>query len=227
MDNISIHSTEALGKNFIPQKYLKEGSNEYYFRNKQTFWSQNHWRKLKSDEIDLLVVNGNWAEDWNSILIATEFEFSQIINNKFYGLVRIGRVKNQCLEHEGLKLPIGISNSLIISSDIGDDSAIHNVDYLAHYIVGDRCILFNIDEMYTTDTAKFGNGIVKEGEPEDKRIWIALMNEAGGRSILPFDGINTADAYLWAKYRDDKKLQDSLLSITQNQNDAHRGYYLV
>ena len=129
------------------------------------------------------------------------------------------------MEHDGLKLPVGITNSCIVSSDIGDDAAIHNVHYLAHYIVGDRCILFNIDEIYTTDTAKFGNGILKDGESEDKRIWISLMNEAGGRSILPFEGINTADAYLWAKYKDDKKLQENLVNITQNQFDVHRGYY--
>ena len=225
MDKISIHSTETLGKNFIPKQYLANGKDEYFYRNQQSLWPETHWRKLKLDEIDQLKENGNRAEDWNFVLIANEFDIDRIINNNFYGLVRIGRVCDQILEHDGLKLPVGITNSLIVSSDIGDDAAIHNVHYLAHYIICDRCILFNIDEIYTTDTAKFGNGILKEGESEDKRIWISLMNEAGGRSILPFEGINTADAYLWAKYKDDKKLQENLVNITQNQFDVHRGYY--
>ena len=64
-------------------------------------------------------------------------------------------------------------------------------------------MLLNIDEVTTTDHAKFGNGIVKEGEPEDVRIWLDLMNEASGRAVLPFDGMIPADAYLWAKFRDD------------------------
>ncbi len=35
------------------------------------------------------------------------------------------------------------------------------------YLIGDHVILLNIDEMHTTNHAKFGNGIVKEGEPEE------------------------------------------------------------
>ena len=56
--------------------------------------------------------------------------------------------------------------------------AIDNVSYLAHYIIGDRCILANIGEMHTTNHAKFGNGILKDGEPETARVWLYLMNEA-------------------------------------------------
>ncbi|MCK7461943.1 MAG: DUF4954 family protein [Sphingobacterium sp.] len=100
---------------------------------------------------------------------------------KFFGLVRIGCLRNVILQHHDLKVPTGITNSLIISCDIGDDVAIHDVHYLAHYIIGDRCILFNIQEMHTTDHAKFGNGIIKEGEPENVRTWLDLMNETGCR----------------------------------------------
>ena len=103
--------------------------------------------------------------------------------------------------------------------------AIHNVHYLANYIINDRCILFNVNEISTTDHSKFGNGILKEGEDEDVRVWLEVMNEAGGRKILPFDGMITADAYLWAKYVDDKQLQQRLFDITQNSFDSRRGYY--
>jgi hypothetical protein len=60
--------------------------------------------------------------------------------------------------------------------------------------------------MHTTDHAKFGNGILKDGESESVRVWLDLMNEVGGRRVLPFDGMIAADAYLWAKYRDDKAM---------------------
>jgi hypothetical protein len=43
--------------------------------------------------------------------------------------------------------------------------------------------------------------------------------------VLPFDGIIPADAYLWAKYRDDSALQEKLISITQNSFDNRRGFY--
>ena len=51
------------------------------------------------------------------------------------------------------------------------------------------------------------------------------MNEIGTRKIMPFDGMTTADAYLWAKYIDDTKLQERLAEITQASVDFHRGYY--
>ena len=225
MDKILVQTDNTLGKNFVPQDFLSEGKDEYYYRNQDTYWPSNHWRPLTKDEIDLLIKNGNQAANWNSVLVAHEFDCNQLKNNMFYGLVRIGRIKNEILHHQGLKLPAGITNSLIISCDIGDDPALHNVHYLAHYIIGDRCLLFNIDEMLVTNSAKFGNGIIKQGESETDLIWVDLINEAGGRGILPFDGITTADAYLWAKYRDDKNLQENLKNITQSRYDNHRGYY--
>ena len=124
-----------------------------------------------------------------------------------------------------LRLPIGITNSSIHSCDIGDDCAIHNVHYLSHYIIGNRCMLFNIEEMCTTDHAKFGNGVIKDGEPEEVRVKIEVMNETGCRAVYPFDGMTTADAYMWAKYIDDEPLQQKLREITQASVDSHRGYY--
>jgi hypothetical protein len=51
------------------------------------------------------------------------------------------------------------------------------------------------------------------------------MNETGSRQVLPFDGIIPADAYLWAKYRDDEALQHRLKEITQNNSDSRHGFY--
>lgn len=225
MDRVLIVSPENYGKNFIPDEYLPEGKNEFYQRNKQVTAPINGWRNLKAFEIEALVKNDNTANDWDEVLVTDEFDPNQIKNTSFYGLVRIGRLRKVIIQHHDLQLPAGIYNSLIISCDIGDDVAIHNVHYLAHYIIGNRCILFNIQEMHTTNHAKFGNGILKEGEKESVRTWLEVMNETGCRSILPFDGMITADAYLWAKYVDDKPLQENLKIITQNCYDYRRGYY--
>jgi hypothetical protein len=225
MDQVLIVLPENIGKNFIPKEYLPHGKDEYYQRNIQTTSPKQGWRQLQSDEVESLAKNNNTADDWDNILVTSEFEPNQIKNTRFFGLVRIGRLRNIFLQHHDLKVPAGITNSLIISCDIGDDVAIHEVHYLSHYIIGDRNILFNIHEMDTTDHAKFGNGILKEGEPENLRTWLDLMNETGARKVLPFDGMITADAYLWAKYRDDKDLQENLAKITQNSFDNRRGFY--
>jgi hypothetical protein len=225
MDEVIIVPADNMGKNFISPEFLPEGKDEYYQRNIQANPPDSGWRNLRSEEVEKLVKNNNTAENWDEILVTEIFDTNQIKNNRFYGLIRIGCVRNVLLQHHDLKMPIGITNSLIIASDIGDDCAIHEVHYLAHFLIGDRTILFNIHEMDTTGHAKFGNGIVKEGESENVRTWIDLMNETGCRKVLPFDGMTTADAYLWAKYRDDLTLQERLKAITQNSFDNRRGFY--
>lgn len=225
MDQVLVVYPENMGRNFIPKEFLPEGKDEFYLRNMQSDKPGSNWRNLRSDEVERLVKNDNTSDGWDNILVTDEFDPNQIKNTRFFGLVRIGRLRNIFLQHHDLKVPTGITNSLIIASDIGDDAAIHEVHYLSHFIVGDRNILFNIQEMNTTDHAKFGNGIIKEGEPENVRTWLDIMNESGCRKVLPFDGMITADAYMWAKYRDDEALQKNLFKITQNSFDNRRGYY--
>ncbi len=225
MDKIAILPAESIGRNFIPKEFIPAGKDEYYQRNTQIPWPQNRWRHLRAEEVGRLVQNNNTSDNWDEVFVTDPFDPAKIINTEFFGLVRIGRIRNIILEHHDLQVPVGITNSTIISCDIGDDTAIHHVRYLEHYIIGDQCILLNIDEMHTTNHAKFGNGIIKEGESEDVRVWLDLMNETGCRRIPPFDGIIPADAYLWAKYRDDSALQKRLISITQNSFDNRRGFY--
>jgi len=225
MDHVSIQPSGNIGRNFIPPEYLPPGKDEYYLRNEQNKRAPGQWRHLRADELERLVKNGNTSNNWDEVLVTDEFGPGLIWNTDFFGLVRIGRLRNVILEHHDLAIPAGISNSFIVACDIGDDVAIHHVHYLAHYIIGDRCILANIDEMHATNHAKFGNGILKDGEPENVRVWLDLMNETGCRKVLPFDGMIPADAYLWAKYRDDKALQEKFKDITQKRFDSRRGYY--
>ena len=224
MDKVTIIDYDRIYKNFIDEKYL-HGHDEYYYRNLQAKKPEGGWRHLHSDEIERLVKNSNSATNWDDIWVTDEFDTNMIRNNHFFGMVRIGRVTRKVLQYHDLRVPIGITDSSIMSCDIGDDVAIHDVHYMANYIIGDRSILFNIQEISTTDHSKFGNGTIKEGEPEDVRVWLEVMNEIGARRILPFDGMITADAYLWAKYTDDTKLQERLKEITQASVDFHRGYY--
>lgn len=225
MDKVTILPYERIYTDFIDKKYLNDQQDEYHFRNQQVKMPEGGWRHLRADEIERLVINGNTSSNWDDVWVTDQFDTSMVRHNRFFGMVRIGRVQCQTLQYHDLRVPVGITDSSIISCDIGNDVAIHDVHYMANYIIGDRCILFNIQELSTTDHSKFGNGVVKEGEPEDVRVWLEVMNENGGRGILPFDGMITADAYLWAKYRDVQKLQSRLKEITQQGMDSHRGYY--
>ncbi|MGP1447314.1 MAG: DUF4954 family protein [Candidatus Limimorpha sp.] len=225
MDQVTIIEYDRIFKNFIDKKYLHDGHDEYYFRNQQAQKPAGGWRHLHSDEVERLVMNNNSSTNWDDIWVTDEFDTDMIRSNRFFGMVRIGRVRREVLQYHDLRVPVGITSSTIVSCDIGDNVSIHGVHYMANYIVGNNCILFNVHELSTTDHSKFGNGIVKEGEPENVRVWLEVMNENGGRKILPFDGMITADAYLWAKYAEDTKLQKRLKEITQNMKDNQRGYY--
>ena len=148
---------------------------EYYLRNQQNPKPAGFWRRLRAEEIEALVKNANTCDDWDSILVRDPFCPQLIKNCEIAGLVRIGRLEARLLEHHDLKIHAGITNSRIISCDLGDNVAVHNVRYLSHFLIGSHGMLLNIDEMTTTDHAKFGNGIVKVGEPEEAGgIWLDL-----------------------------------------------------
>jgi hypothetical protein len=122
-------------------------------------------------------------------------------------------------------MPVGLYNSTIISCDFGDNVVVDNVNYMAHYIIGNDVMLVNINELATSNHAKFGNGTLKIGEEEKLRIWLEVCNENGGRNILPFDGMLPGDAYLWSRHRDDAVLQQKFIDFTSVTVDNQRGYY--
>ncbi|MCL2266040.1 MAG: DUF4954 family protein [Treponema sp.] len=231
---------DRYGYGFIPSNYLPEGTDEYWLRNfqqeKEFSGKPEDWRRLKPEEIKTLESNRNYCADWKDFFVRDPFDPSFIYDSYFYGLVRIGSTKKVLLKHHDFCVPAGIRNSTIISCDIGDDTAIQNCAFISHYIIGNNCILSEVNELQTTNHSKFGNGVIKDGEDEDVRVWIDVMNEAGGRSILPFKDIIAADAYLWASYRDDTALTEKLAEITQKQyslitcpvngkTSAYRGSY--
>lgn len=224
MSGVKVVAIERFGKQFVAPEHLPPGKSEYYLRDEQLGPAPT-WRNLRAHEIETLVKNGNTCADWEQFLVADPFDPQLIKNSRFFGLVRIAKLTAVAVEFHDLQMPAGITDSLIIACDLGENVAVHNVGYLAHYILGDHVMLLNIAELHVTSHAKFGNGTVKDGEPESVRVWMDLVNETGGRAVMPFDGMTPADAYLWARYRDDRVLMERLGEITQRQFDSRRGFY--
>ncbi len=223
-NNIQKIAIDKLGYNFIKPPYLPAGKDEYYLRNIQNR-SGIRYRNLTAYEIEALVKNRNTSDDWNKILVSDAFNPELVKNCKFFGLVRIGKLEPYFLEFSDMKYAVGLYNSIIISSDIGDNVVIENVNYLSHYILGNEVIFVNVNELATTDHAKFGNGIIKEGEQESLRIWLEICNENGGRKVIPFSGMLPGDAYLWSKYRDDELLLQRFKEFTEHEFKNERGFY--
>jgi hypothetical protein len=224
MNIIIKHPVNELGYNFVEAKYLPEGKDEYYLRFLQNPVN-DEYRKLSSYEIEVLVRNRNTSDDWNKIFVDPSFRPDLVRNCKFHGLIRIGKLEPYYLEFHNLRMPVGLYNCTIISCDIGDNVSIDHVNYLSHYIVGNEVMIANVNELASTDKAKFGNGIIFEGEEEKVRVVLELCNENGGRAVRPFDDMLPGDAHLWSRYVADEALIKKFEEFTNNKYYRRRGQY--
>lgn len=224
MNIIQKTTVETIGYRFVEDKYIPKGKDEYHLRFKQN--KLTHYKPLTGAQIATLQANNNRSDNWNNILVSKGFNANLVKNCNFFGLIRIGDLHEACHEFHDFTMPVGIYNSTIISCDLGNDVCIDNVNYMSHYIIDDEVMLVNINELATTSKARFGNGILKEGEnDESQRMIIEVCNENGGRFIIPFDGMLAGDAYMWSKYRDDKTLLNHFKKLTEKKFDKQRGYY--
>lgn len=187
-------------------------------------------RHITAKEIEILEKNLNHNSDpsWNNFYVDNEegaFDPSLIHMSFFSGFIVLGKLKKLNLHFNDLILECGIRRSNLHDVVTGDDCVIRNVYYMDNYRIGSRVIIFNIQELCCTKHSKFGNGILKKGEPEEHRIWIGVANENDGRAILPFEDMIPADAYLWSHYREDKKLLDKFKALTENENSRELDTY--
>jgi hypothetical protein len=225
MNIIKKHPVKEIGFHFIDKKYIPKGKDEYFLRNKQNR-NNTVYHPLRPEQIATLTGNRNTCDNWANVLVSDNFNAKLVKNCQFFGLIRIGRLQPQYHEFHNLRMPVGIYNSTIVSCDLGDDVCIDNVNYLSHYIIENDVMLANINELATTSHAKFGNGILKEGEEDEKqRIVIEVCNENGGRSIIPYNGMLAGDAFMWSKYRDDEALLEKFKEFTEKKFDRQQGYY--
>ncbi|MBQ9495045.1 MAG: DUF4954 family protein [Treponema sp.] len=185
-------------------------------------------RHLTKNEIAALEKNLNSCDDasWRNVYVDEQFfDASLIRSSSFSGFVIIGKLRAATLKYHDLELETGIYRSKLINVATGDDNVICNVAYLENYRLGNTVMLFNIQEMSCTHHAKFGNGVLKNGEPESNRIWIDIANENGGRAVLPFETMIPADAYVWSRYREDEQLMKRFFAFTERGNDGGLGTY--
>lgn len=180
-------------------------------------------RNLTEKEINILKANSNINNDssWKNIFVSDiegEFDPTLIRKCEFLGYVIIGKLTNSALKFHDLVLNVGLYNSYLENVVLGDNVVIRNVRFLSNYSIGNRVMLFNIQEMSCTNHSKFGNGILKDGEPESNRIWIGVGNENDKRAVLPFEEMIPADAFIWSRFREDKELQQRFIEMTEVGN---------
>lgn len=185
-------------------------------------------RALTSAEIETLKKNRNHSDvsDWSNVLVSAKaFDPDLLYGSAFSGFVVLGPLRAAKVKYHDLELECGIYNSKLRDVVTGSDDAIHNVAYLENYRLGNGVILFNVQEMSCTKHSKFGNGILKQGESEDVRVWIGVANENDGRKVLPFESMIPADAYLWSRKRGDKALLKRFVELTESGDSKKNDTY--
>jgi hypothetical protein len=166
--------------------------------------SSTDYRLLTRQEISELIHGGNSCDDWNLIYVKNSFNPARIKNSTFSGHIYIGDLSDNHEPSGKFKLHVGIYNSTIISSSIGNNVAVHNVAYLDNVHIGDNSFLLNVGEITCEENASFGEGTLVE-----------VANENGGKKILAFNGMTEADAWLCASFREDIPLGKNLKIITE------------
>lgn len=170
------------------------------------------FRLLSTREIELLRMQGCFAEDWGRIEVADGFDPACVRNSHFSGSVRLGRFAGRVRLPGGFEKPSGVYNAVVSNCTIGDDTRISNIGvHIANYDIAERVCIENIATMQTNPGATFGNGVE-----------ISVLNEAGGREILLFDRLSAQFAYLMCLHRYRPKLIDRLRGIAREYVDSIR-----
>ncbi|MDG5815653.1 DUF4954 family protein [Chitinispirillales bacterium ANBcel5] len=169
------------------------------------------YRPLNEQEKKSLTENRNRAIDWKTIYVKDGFDPSRVHGCTFWGSVYIGSFSKESLSHDNLILPVGIYDSFITDCIIEDNVAMHKVSYCKNVSINSEVILFNCAEVDCSEEPCFGTGIDRWGKEVNK---VSIINENGGRAILPFIGINCTDAFIWSKYRDDLQLLENFQAFS-------------
>jgi hypothetical protein len=165
------------------------------------------YRRLSGQEVRRLQDNGNTCADWSVIRVRGAFDPGLVRNCRFDGPVRLGALSRGIRRHEGLSLPRGLYDSRLGHCEVGDAPCIHHVRLLSRCRLGRDVLLLDVGQLLAGGA---------QGPPAE----IRLINEAGGRSILIFEGLLPADAWLWARHRDDPPLLNRLRRLALRQPAA-------
>jgi hypothetical protein len=160
------------------------------------------YRSLTEKEISLLISQGCISESWTEISVHSDFTATNIINTRFEGKVRLGKMSRTISDVEGITRKCGLYNSYIRNCEISDNVCIINVKNLANYSIGDHVLIENVGSLVTDSESTFGNGVEVDS-----------LNEGGGRGLPIFDKLTSQVAYLAVLYRHDKIFTSRLMEM--------------
>jgi hypothetical protein len=174
-------------------------------------------RKLHSYEIETLTNQHCTSDDWGKIEVDNDFVADFVQNVQFLGQNKIGKFNKIFKLENGVKRHSGIFNATLHNCIVSNDvyiADIHNV--IANYELKQGCFITNIGTLSKTSKATFGNG-----------VFVAALNENGGRKIPIFEQLSAQIACMLVFYRQQEKLLSPIFKqiekICERQKKLARG----
>ncbi len=170
-----------------------------------------NYRKLKKEEITVLLNQGCSAVDWNDVEVKEDFTPENVKHAHFSGKVQLGLFQTSFTLQGGVEMHSGLLHVALHNVTIGDNCFIGNIhDYVANYEIGDNTYINNVDIIVTDGVSKFGNGVDA-----------SVLNETGGREVMINDKLSAHMAYIMALYRHRPLLSAKLREIAERYAEKY------
>ena len=151
------------------------------------------------------------AENWETVLVAPDFDPRRVNHCSFSGDVRLGSFRGEFKLVGGYVKQSGLSYVALHNVSVGNDCCIEHIhNYIANYVIGNHTFIQNVDVIAVTQLSSFGNGVE-----------VAVLNETGGREVPISDKLSAHLAYIMALYRHRPELIARLHEITDFYSRKH------
>lgn len=169
------------------------------------------YRKLLSQEIRQLEMQGCSCKNWGDVEVVNGFRPDRIRDSSFSGQIRLGRFERVFELPGGICKRSGIRNVAFHNVEVGDNCYIENVhNYIANYSIGNDCFIENVDVILVDGFCSFGNGVEAN-----------VLNETGGREVMINNKLSAQLAYFSALYRHRPRLVEKLHAMTGRYAQKH------
>ncbi len=153
-------------------------------------------------QIATLTTQGCRCDDWSRIVFTHAIDISRIRNVTFIGTVTVGDNRGT-ITVDGLERECGIYDATVANCTIGDNVRIANIGTtISNCIIGENVVIEDVASFTADLNAPCGNGVEVE-----------VVNEAGGRSAILYNDLNSQTAYLQAMMKHDKAFTSNLSSL--------------
>ena len=169
------------------------------------------YRPLTKEEINTLLSQNCFADNWTGMTVTEGFSPKNIINTRFDGSIKLGVYSGTIEFEKNIYKTCGIYNSFVSNCEIGDNVYISEVKNLSNYIIEGNVAISNIGSLVVDEESAFGNGTE-----------IEVLNEGGGRELPIFDRLSSQIGYLTVLYRHDKDFTDKILGLIRNYCESKR-----